>query len=37
MACLLAIFKFSNARDENDSEIEIESRWKAGLVVYVFF
>jgi cytochrome P450 len=37
MACLLAVFKFSKAKDENGNEIEIEPRWKGGLVVYVLF
>jgi hypothetical protein len=36
MASLLAVFRFSKAKDKNDNEIEIEPRWKGGLVVYVF-
>lgn len=33
MVHLLAIFKFSNAKDENGEEIEIKPRWEGGLTV----
>ncbi|KAG1856466.1 cytochrome P450 [Suillus subluteus] len=33
MVHLLAIFKFSNAKDENGKEIEIKPRWGGGLTV----
>ncbi|KAJ8583488.1 cytochrome P450 [Rhizopogon salebrosus TDB-379] len=33
VASLLAIFKFSKAKDEGGNEIEIQPRWRAGLVV----
>jgi hypothetical protein len=35
MAGLLAVFKISKAKDENGREIDIQPRWRAGLVVYV--
>jgi cytochrome P450 len=35
MACLLSVFKFSKAKDENGREIEIEPQWTGGLVMYV--
>lgn len=33
MACMLAVFKFSRAKDETGREIEIEPRWHGGLTV----
>lgn len=33
MVHLLAIFKFSNAKDENGKEIEFKPRWEGGLTV----
>jgi cytochrome P450 len=33
MACLLAVYKFSKAKDENGKEIEIEPQWKGGFTV----
>lgn len=33
MVCLLAVFKFSKAKDETGREIEIEPRWHGGLTV----
>jgi hypothetical protein len=35
MTCLLAVFKFSKAKDETGREIEINPRWHGGLTVYV--
>jgi hypothetical protein len=37
VASLLAIFKFSKAKDEGGNEIDIQPRWRAGLVVYALF
>ena len=37
MVCLLAVFKFSRARDETGGEIEIKPEWKGGLTSYVVF
>jgi cytochrome P450 len=37
MVGLLAVFKFAKAKDENGKEIDIQPRWRAGLVVYVLF
>jgi hypothetical protein len=34
MACLLAVFKFSKAKDETGRENEINPQWKAGLTMY---
>jgi cytochrome P450 len=34
---MLAIFKFSKAKDENGRDIDITPRWRGGLVVYVLF
>ncbi|KAG1730256.1 cytochrome P450 [Suillus paluster] len=33
MVCLLAVFKFSKAKDETGREIEIEPRWHGGITV----
>ncbi|KAG0698791.1 cytochrome P450, partial [Suillus ampliporus] len=33
MACLLAIFKFSKAKDETGEEIELKSQWPGGITV----
>jgi len=33
MACLLAIFKFSKAKDETGKDIEIEPQWVGGFTV----
>jgi len=35
MVCMLAVFKFSKAKDETGKEIEIKPKWRAGLTVYV--
>jgi hypothetical protein len=32
---MLAVFKFTRAKDETGREIEIEPRWHGGLTVYV--
>src|SRR6267154_2107089 len=37
MAPLLAIFKFSKAKDETGAEIEITPEWKGGIMLYVVF
>jgi len=34
---MLAIFKFSTAKDENGGDIDITPQWRGGLVVYVLF
>lgn len=33
MVCMLAVFKFSKAKDETGREIEIEPRWHGGITV----
>jgi len=33
MACLLAVFKFSRAKDDNGREVEIKPQWHGGLTV----
>jgi hypothetical protein len=33
MACLLAVYKFSKAKDETGREIEIEPQWRGGFTV----
>ena len=37
MACLLAVFKFSKARDENGRIVDFDPRWRGGLVACVFY
>jgi len=37
MTCLLAVFKFSKARDETGGEIEIKPQWQGGITSYVVF
>jgi len=37
MVSMLAVFKFSRAKDETGREIEIEPHWHGGLTVYVEF
>jgi cytochrome P450 len=36
MTCLLAVFKFSKAKDETGREIEIEPKWHGGITMCVF-
>jgi len=35
MTCLLAVFRFSKAKDEIGREIEIEPKWHGGITMYV--
>jgi cytochrome P450 len=35
MTCLLAVYKFSRAKDEAGREIEIDPQWHGGITMYV--